>query len=86
MEFKVVLNHTFCHKLFFFFKRVLTYGVPIKFWCRRGLNPISLIQLSETLLIELIGTHVTNVFERQLVINLYMNGSLKALQLLINKI
>ena len=31
---------------------------PINFWCRRGLNPRSLIQLSETLSIELIGTHV----------------------------
>ena len=30
---------------------------PINFWCRRGLNPRSLIQLSETLLIELTGTY-----------------------------
>ena len=29
-----------------------------QFWCRRGLNPISLIQPSETLLVELTGTHV----------------------------
>ena len=31
---------------------------PINFWCRRGLNPRSLIQLSKTLSIELTGTHV----------------------------
>ena len=29
----------------------------ISFWCRRGLNPRSLIQLSETLQVELIRTH-----------------------------
>ena len=33
---------------------------PIDFWCRRGLNPISFIQLSKTLPIELTGTHETN--------------------------
>ena len=27
---------------------------PISFWCKRGLNPRSLIQLSETLPVELI--------------------------------
>ena len=32
----------------------------IGFWCRRGLNPRSLIQLSETLLVELIGTHLVS--------------------------
>ena len=31
--------------------------IPISFWCRRGLNPRSLIQPSETLLVELTGTH-----------------------------
>ena len=30
---------------------------PINFWCRRELNPKSLIQSSETLPVELIGTH-----------------------------
>ena len=30
---------------------------PIGFWCKRGLNPRSLISL-ETLSVELIGTHV----------------------------
>ena len=30
---------------------------PISFWCRQGLNPRSLIQPSETLPVELIGTH-----------------------------
>ena len=30
---------------------------PIGFWYRRGLHPRSLIQLSETLPIELTGTH-----------------------------
>ena len=33
---------------------------PISFWCRRGLNSRSLIQLSETLPVELIGTHKSN--------------------------
>ena len=31
---------------------------PISFWCRRELNPRSLIQPSETLPVELTGTHV----------------------------
>ena len=31
--------------------------IPINFWCRRGLNPKSLIQPSKILPIELIGTH-----------------------------
>ena len=30
---------------------------PISFWCRRGLNPKSLIQPSETLPVELVRTH-----------------------------
>ena len=30
---------------------------PIKFWCRQGLNLRSLIQPSETLPVELTGTH-----------------------------
>ena len=30
---------------------------PISFWCRWGLNPKSLIQSSETLPVELTGTH-----------------------------
>ena len=33
---------------------------PISFWCRQGLNPKSLIQSSETLPVELIGTHKRN--------------------------
>ena len=32
--------------------------IPISFLCRRGLNPISLIQPSEILLIELTETHI----------------------------
>ena len=35
---------------------------PISFWCRRGLNPRSLIQLSETLPVELTGTHCRKIF------------------------
>ena len=31
---------------------------PINFWYRRGLNPISLIQPSETLPVELTETHL----------------------------
>ena len=34
---------------------------PINFWCRQGLNFISLIQLSESLPVELNGTHVCEV-------------------------
>ena len=30
---------------------------PISFWSRRGLNPESLIQPSETLAVEIVGTH-----------------------------
>ena len=30
---------------------------PISFWCRPGLNPKSIIQSSETLVVELPGTH-----------------------------
>ena len=30
---------------------------PISFWCRRGLNPRSFIQLSKTLPVELTGIH-----------------------------
>ena len=33
---------------------------PIGFWCRQGLNPKSLIQLSETLLVKLIRTYYKN--------------------------
>ena len=32
---------------------------PVSFWCRRGLNPRSLIQSSETLLAELTRTHAS---------------------------
>ena len=31
--------------------------IPFDFWCRRGLNPRSLIQPSEALLVELTGTY-----------------------------
>ena len=34
---------------------------PISFWCRQRLNPKSLIQQSETLPIELTGTHIINM-------------------------
>ena len=30
---------------------------PVSFWCRRGLNPRSLIQSSDTLPVDLVGTH-----------------------------
>ena len=36
---------------------------PVNFWYRRGLNPKSLIQLSETLPIELTGTHLYKRFD-----------------------
>ena len=35
---------------------------PIGFLCRQGLNPESLIQPSETLPVELTGTHLESVF------------------------
>ena len=35
---------------------------PISFWCRRGLNPKSLIQPSEILPVELTGTHYLDFF------------------------
>ena len=35
---------------------------PISFWCRRGLNPRSLIQPSETLPVELTGTHYWGMY------------------------
>ena len=38
----------------------------ISFYCRRGLNPKSLIQLSETLLVELTETHVLSLKLRNL--------------------
>ena len=38
---------------------------PISFWCRRRLNPRSLIQPSEILPVELIGTHHTFLFLNQ---------------------
>ena len=42
---------------------IITYyhqtKTPISFWCRRGLNPRSLIQPSEILPIELTGTYHT---------------------------
>ena len=40
------------HVFFFFFTKI-----PIDFLCKRGLNPRSLIQPLETLLVELTGTH-----------------------------
>ena len=30
---------------------------PVSFWCRRRLNPRSLIQSSDTLPVDLVGTH-----------------------------
>ena len=33
--------------------------ISISFWCKRGLNPRFLIQPSETLPVELTGTHIT---------------------------
>ena len=33
----------------------------ISFWCRRGLNPIFLIQTSEILPVELIRTHILEI-------------------------
>ena len=35
---------------------------PISFWCRRGLNHRSLIQPSETLLVELTGTQNSELY------------------------
>ena len=56
--------------LFFFFRESFNLWSPllmitiyhqtqtsISFWCKRGLNPKSLIQPSETLAVDLAGTH-----------------------------
>ena len=61
----------FLNKRFFFFLGSFNLWRPlliiifyhqtkilISFWCRRGLNPISLIQPSETLPVELTGIHI----------------------------
>ena len=75
-----------CHKFrfhLFFSKSISTYGImiiafyhqtktPIGFWCRRELNPRSLIQLSETLSVELIRTHKKIGFDG------IINGKLKS--------
>ena len=64
-----ILRSSACCELFFFGKRVSTYGsapdnsyhqtkTSISFWCRQGLNLISLIQLSETLLVELTNKNI----------------------------
>ena len=37
---------------------------PISFWCRRGLNPKSLIQLSETLPVELTETYFIGLYQK----------------------
>ena len=68
--------------LLFFFKRVSTYNIcfddafyyqiktPIDFWYRRELNSKSLIQPSETLLIELTKTHaITLLVTKNLMCN-----------------
>ena len=55
-----VLFFFFCReevKSFFFFEREFQTKTPINFWCRQRLNPRSLIQPSETLPVELTGTH-----------------------------
>ena len=36
---------------------------PIDFYCRQRLNPRSLIQPSEILLVKLIGTHMPKIFD-----------------------
>ena len=45
---------------------------PINFWCRRGLNPRSVIQPSETLPFELTETHKLNPI-KLLCKTLYLN-------------
>ena len=68
---------------FIFSKSISTYGImiivfyhqtktPIGFWCRRELNPRSLIQLSEILSVELIKTHKKIGFDG------IINGKLKS--------
>ena len=36
--------------------------IPVSFWCSRGSNLRSLIQPSETLLVELTGTHLSDFY------------------------
>ena len=68
---------------FIFSKSISTNGImiivfyhqtktPIGFWCRRELNPRSLIQLSEILSVELIKTHKKIGFDG------IINGKLKS--------
>ena len=45
---------------------------PISFWCRQGLNHISLIQPLETLLVELTGTHNSKLY----LVLLYLHGTI----------
>ena len=68
------LNFLYCTRVIFFFcffsesfnlfcpllMSILYHQtkISISFWCRRGLNPKSLIQPSETLLVELVETHL----------------------------
>ena len=61
-----LLQTRFFFPFFFSFKRKFSLLIralyhqtktPISFWCRQELNPRSLIQPSETLPVELTGTH-----------------------------
>ena len=45
---------------------------PISFWCRQGLNPRSLIQPSETLPVELTGTHTFAPFQIEKIIWIFI--------------
>ena len=45
---------------------------PISSWCRRGLIHRSLIQPSETLLVELTGTHNSKLY----LVSLYLHGTI----------
>ena len=67
----ILFNLFYSNKFFFFFIKNFNLWRPllmiahyhqtktlISFWCRRGLNSRSFIQPSETLPVELIGTHI----------------------------
>ena len=90
--FRTLVAHTFNNHLFFFREFqfiafasddsifIVRPKIPIGFWCKRGLNFKSLIQPSETFLVELIATHNIHVIEqiRLLFVQLISNYKFKS--------
>ena len=53
---------------------------PISFWCRRRLNPRFFIQPSETLLIELTGTHYYAIINYKLLMAIFALNHTRLIQ------